>query len=464
MNGEDSSGAGAPGIPTGPDIRTVIFHVDLDAFYASVEQLDEPALKGRPVIVGAAPGHRGVVSACSYEARRFGVHSAMPISEAYRRCPQGVYLPVRMERYLEVSRQVMQILSAYTPHLQQISVDEAFLDLTGTERLFGPARQTGARIKTEVREKTGLAISVGIGPNRYIAKMATNAGKPDGLVEVLPEGAHEFLAGIPLKDLWGIGERTLARLAELNITSVRQLQGMARADLSRLLGQGAASFLTSASRAEDPGIFSEEPRSRSLSTEVTFERDRRDRDGLERVLLELSHQVMFRMMEAGWKSKTVALKVRFHDFTTTSAQRTIRHWISSAEELHAVAVELLASRWTGGTPIRLIGVGCSNLTAVESQEQLELFADSSSKRGKVEEAVFRLQKRMGEAALTKASLLKEKTRRTPNTNPLPGKTAHGGTAPGEAVPGKAAPGQRQGPPTSPSGDPSPLQDPFSEEP
>jgi len=454
VNGDQTPGVGAAGVPAAPEIRPVIFHVDLDAFYASVEQLDDPTLKGKPVIVGAAPGHRGVVSACSYEARRFGVHSAMPISEAWRRCPQGVYLPVRMERYLEVSRQVMRILSGYTPHLQQISVDEAFLDLTGTERLFGPARQTGARIKAEVREKTGLAISVGIGPNRYIAKMATNAGKPDGLVEVLPQDAREFLAGIALKDLWGIGEKTLARLAELNITSVRQLQGMAKADLSRLLGQGAASFLSSASRAEDPGIFSEEPKSRSLSTEVTFERDRKDRDSIERVLLELSHQVMFRMKEAGWKSKTVALKVRFHDFTTTSAQRTIRHWISSAEELHAVAVELLASRWTGGIPIRLIGVGCSNLSAVESQEQLELFVDGSSKRGKVEEAVFRLQQRMGESALTKASLLKEKTRRTPNTNPLPGKTA----------PGTTARGKRKERPTSPSGDPSPSQDPFSEGP
>jgi len=425
-----------------PEVRSVFFHVDLDAFYASVEQGDDPSLKGKPVIVGAAPGHRGVVSACSYEARRFGIHSAMPISEAYRRCPQGVYLPVRMERYLEVSRQVMDILSGFTPHLQQISVDEAFLALSGTERLFGPAKQTGARLKAAVREKTGLAISVGIGPNRYVAKMATNAGKPDGLVEVSAEEVEEFLGRIPLKDLWGIGEKTLARLAELNITSVRQLQGIARPELSRLLGQGAAAFLSSAARGEDPGIFAEEPRSRSLSTEVTFEQDRKDRAGIERVLLELSHQVMFRMMEGGWKSKTVALKVRFHDFTTTSAQKTIRHWVSSADELHAVAVDLLSSRWTSGTPIRLIGIGFSNLSPIEAQDQLELFADSSSRRGKVEEAVFRLQQRMGEAALTKASLLQGKTRRTPNTNPLPGKRR----------------------PTSPSGGSSPTPDPSSGEP
>ena len=398
-------------------IRPVIFHVDLDAFYASVEKHDNPALMGKPVIVGAAPGHRGVVSACSYEARRFGIHSAMPISQAYRRCPQGVYLPVRMERYLEVSREVMAILAGYTPHMQQISVDEAFLDLSGTERLFGPARDTGARLKAEVRDKTGLVISVGIGCNKYLAKLATNAGKPDGLVEVREEDAAAFLDRISLKDLWGIGDKTLQRLTELNITSVQQLRGIPQPELARLLGQGASGFLSSITRGSDPGIFAEEPRSRSLSTETTFERDRKDRVGIERTLLELCHQVMFRMREGSWKSRTVALKLRFHDFTTISAQKTIKHWVTSAEELYAVALELLGSRWTGGTPIRLIGIGFSNLSPVESPDQLELFADGFSRKKKVEEAVFRLQMKMGDGTLTKASLMKGEGRRKPPTTP-----------------------------------------------
>jgi len=386
----------------------VVFHVDLDAFYASVEQRDDPSLKGKPVIVGAAPGHRGVVSACSYEARRFGIHSAMPISQAFRRCPQGVYLPVRMERYLQLSREVMAILAEFTPHMQQISVDEAFLDLTGTERLFGPARETAARIKARVREATGLSITVGIGPNKYIAKLATNAGKPDGLVEVTPERLESFLDGVALKDLWGIGEKTLQRLTELNITSVRQLRGLPQPELARLLGGGAAGFLSSVSRGADPGIFAEEPRSRSLSSETTFERDRKDRTGIERILLELCHQVMFRMIAEGWKSKTVALKLRFHDFTTVSAQKTLKHWVSSAEEMHAVARELLASRWSGGTPVRLVGIGCAGLSALESQDQLELFTDAYARRKKAEEAVFRLRRRMGDDTVTKASLMKGK--------------------------------------------------------
>ena len=402
---------------SGVDIRPVIFHVDLDAFYASVEQSDNPLLAGRPVIVGAAPGHRGVVSACSYEARRFGIHSAMPISQAYRRCPQGVYLPVRMDRYLEVSRQVMSLLSGYTPHLQQISVDEAFLDLTGTERLFGPVRETAARLKAEVREKTGLAISVGIAPNKYLAKLATNAGKPDGCVEVIAERAEAFLDGLALKDLWGIGEKTLQRLTELNIVSPRQLRAIPRAELARLLGAGAAGFLSLSASGGDPGIFSEEPRSRSLSSETTFERDRKDRSGIERILLELCHQVVFRMLEEGWKSKTVSLKLRFHDFTTVSAQKTLKHWVASAEELHAVAKELLAARWSGGTPVRLIGIGFSNLVPVEVQDQLELFTDGFSRRKKVEEAVFRLRRKMSGVTLTKASLMKGEPRKKSPTTP-----------------------------------------------
>ena len=390
---------------SGEDIRRVVFHVDLDAFYASVEQLDNPALAGRPVIVGAAPGHRGVVSACSYEARRFGIRSAMPISQAYRRCPQGVYLPVRMERYMAVSRQVMGVLESYTPHLQQISVDEAFLDLTGTEKLFGPPLSTARRLKAEVKQATGLVISVGIGPNKYVAKLATNSGKPDGLVMVGEEDVEAFLDGIALADLWGIGEKTLQRLTELNITSVKQLRTLPQAELSRMLGTGAAAFLASATRGGDPGIFSEEPRSRSLSSERTFERDRKDRAGIERALLELCQEVVFRMIEEGWKSRTVSLKVRFHDFTTVSAQQTLKHWISSADELDAVARDLLSARWNGSVPIRLVGIGFSNLTPVDSQDQLELFTDEFTRKKRVEEAVFKIRRKLGDVSLTRASLL-----------------------------------------------------------
>jgi DNA polymerase-4 len=387
------------------EIPSVIFHVDLDAFYASVEQHDNPSFKGRPVIVGAAPGRRGVVSACSYEARKFGIHSAMPISQAYRRCPQGVFLPVRMERYMEVSRLVMQILEGFTPHLQQISVDEAFLDMTGTERLLGPPLSIGGEVKEKVKKETGLTITVGIGPNKYIAKLATNSGKPDGLVIVNQADAEAFLDTLALKDLWGIGESTLRRLTELNISSIQQLRGFGIQELSRLLGAGTASFLHNVVRGTDPGIFSEEPKSRSLSSEITFETDRKDVTGIERMLLELCHQITFRMLEEGWKSKTAALKLRFHDFTTITARKTLKHWVSSAEELHVVVKELLHSRWDGSTPIRLIGVGMTSLVPLESKDQLELFTDEFTKKKLVEDAVLKIRRKMGDVTLTKASLL-----------------------------------------------------------
>jgi len=391
-----------------PGLVPVWFHVDLDAFFASVEQRDDPSLKGKPVIVGAAPGHRGVVSTCSYEARKFGVHSAMPISQAWRRCPQGVYLPVRMDRYLEVSRQVMGILGGYSPKVQQISVDEAFLDLTGTERLFGRPRETGARLKAEVREKTGLNITVGIGPNRYLAKLATNAGKPDGLLEVTEATAESFLDGLALKDLWGIGAKTLERLTELNITDVVRLRGFALPMLSSLMGKGTAAFLHAIVRGGDPGIFSEEPKSRSLSNETTFETDRRDVKGIETVLLELSQQVMFRLREGGWKSRTVCLKLRTHDFVTTSAQKGLKHPVGTVEEMYATVKDLFHARWDGSTPIRLVGVGASGLEPIGSQGQMELFQDRDDRRKKAEEAVLKIRRKMGDASVTKASLLKRK--------------------------------------------------------
>ena len=392
------------------EIPTVIFHVDLDAFYASVEQRDNPSLKGKPVIVGAAPGRRGVVSACSYEARRFGIHSAMPISQAYRRCPQGVYLPVRMDRYLEVSRQVMDVLGRYTPHLQQISVDEAFLDLTGTERLLGKPRDVGQALKDEVRTTTGLAITVGIGPNKYIAKLATNAAKPDGLLMVSAAEVESFLDGLALRNLWGVGEKTLRRLNELGILTVRELRERGKERLAKELGSGAADFLSYAVGGADPGMFSEEPKSHSLSSEVTFETDRADATGIERMLLELSHQVSFRMREEGWRSKTVNLKLRYHDFTTLSAQTTMKHWVSSAEEVFRVATALLYERWNSRTPIRLVGVGMSHLTPLHADEQIELFADPYDKKQRVEEAVLTLKKKLGDVSLTKASLLRKRGR------------------------------------------------------
>ena len=353
----------------------VIFHVDMDAFYAAVEQNDHPQHRGKPVVIGARPGTRGVVSACSYEARRYGIHSAMPISEAYRRCPHAVYLPVRMERYQKVSARIMEMFYDYTPEVHQISVDEAFLDMTGTERLFGPPEETAVKIKNRVREETGCTLSIGIADNHFLAKLASEADKPDGLFHVMPGREIEFLNTLKLKDLWGVGKKTLARMEELNITSIQKLRQFSKGSLETMFGKAAGTYLYEAVRGGNPGVFIMEPKSRSVSNEVTFGADTRDNDSIKRVLLELAHQVMFRLLKMSCVSKTVCLKVRFDDFTTTSAQKTLRHYLGSADEIYAVVLELLRQRWNGSRLIRLIGVGVSSVEEAGSAVQGELFED-----------------------------------------------------------------------------------------
>lgn len=403
-----------------------IFHVDLDAFYASVEQRDNPTLRGRPVIVGALPGHRGVVSACSYEARRFGVRSAMPISEAARRCPAAVFLPVRMEHYGEVSRRIMLLLGEYAPRIQQISVDEAFLDLTGTQRLLGAPLAVGRSIKSRVREAEGLTISIGIAPNRYLAKLACEAGKPDGLVQVREGEAIAFLDGLRLKDLWGLGAKTLARLRQAGIGTVPELRALDERQLASLLGEGAARFLHGCVRGEDPGIHTETPRSHSLSHEMTFERDTCDREHLRTALLELSQLLMQRVLAEGEPGRTLFLKLRTHDFRTTSIQTTLARSPASAADIHKAALALLDRRWDGVTPVRLIGVGLAGAAGSEAPAQGELFEEPADRRRRIEEVALDLKKK--DASLTRASLLgrggRSGLRETPGSPPA-GRRARG---------------------------------------
>jgi DNA polymerase-4 len=390
--------------------RPVYFHIDLDAFYASVEQLDEPGLRGRPVIVGALPGTRGVVSSCSYEARRFGIRSAMPISQAVRKCPQGVFRPVRMHRYLEVSEQVMRILCSYSPEFRQLSIDEASLDLTGTERLYGPPLLLAGRIKERVQRETGLTLSVGLAHNRYLAKLASEYDKPDGLCEVRPGEEIAFLDRLQLKDLWGLGKKSLSRLQELNITTVLRLRQMPEDILCSMMGEAGGRYLYKAVRGGDMGLFADAPKSHSLSSEITFEEDKKDSVTIRRALLDLCEQVMYRLLRGGNSTNTVTIKVRFFDFTTTAAQKTLRHTITSSDELYRLAHELLLKRWDGSTPIRLIGVGAANVRRQDSTVQGELFEDEYARRRKVEAAVTELRQRINGVKLTKASLLAKKRR------------------------------------------------------
>ena len=393
-------------------IHRLFFHVDLDAFYASVEQEDHPEYRGRPVIIGARPGTRGVVSTCSYEARAFGVRSAMPISEAHRRCPEGIYLPPRMDRYQEVSRQIMKLFEEFSPEVQQISVDEAFLNMTGTERLLGPPSKAARRLKERTAEVTGLRASVGVAGNRYLAKIASDFDKPNGLTVVAEGEELAFVDRLSLKNLWGLGAKTLERLGELNIHTVKDLRSFDREGLSTVIGRGAGEFLYDACRGIDPGIFNESPKSHSISNEITLKEDTSDRETLETLLLDLSHQVMFRSLEENALGQTVVLKLRFHDFTSTTVQVTLGQPVSSTEEIFQRGKELLEKRWDGRTPVRLLGVGLAQVRKGPQSIQGELFATPFERQKKVERAVMGIRKR-GQMVI-KASLLGRRGRKKPS--------------------------------------------------
>ena len=373
----------------------VFLHVDLDAFYASVEQRDNPELQGKAVIVGGSANGRGVVSACSYEARAYGVHSAMPASEARRRAPHAIFLPVRMQRYQEVSRSIMQILAEYAPVLQQISVDEAFLDMTGTERLLGHPSEVAKTIRSTIRSRFGLAASIGVGPSRFIAKMASDFNKPDGMHVVVPGGEEDFVLGLDLGDLWGLGRKTHARLVSLGISRVDELRSQPIEHLRGHFGPSAGAFLYNSCRGIDPGIFTPRRGRHSISTETTFERDIRSREILESVLLELCEQVMFRAYHEKALSRIVTVKLRTTDFHTRTARRTQPSAVSNTDELFRSARELFLEKWDG-SPLRLIGAGIDDVSDSDEAAQGELFEDvshSNVRRRNLERAVFALRER-----------------------------------------------------------------------
>ena len=326
--------------------EATIFHVDMDAFYASVEQRDFPELRGKPVLVGGN-GKRGVVAACSYESRVFGIHSAMPIAEALRRCPAAVVVPVRMDRYRELSRTIMERFSNYSPVVQAISVDEAFLDMTGTERLMGPPRQSAGRLKQEIRDTTGLTISVGIGTSRFIAKLASDVDKPDGLHQVPPGTEADFVLTLALKDLWGLGNRTRRRLEALGITTVADLRNQRIEFLRGHFGDAAGQFLYAIARGEDPGIYAGRHDRHSISAEETFPENISEHNQLRRHMLHMAEEVFHRSITEGWLGKTVQVKYRFPPFETHTVSRTLPRQLTGSEELAGLAMDLLEPKRQG---------------------------------------------------------------------------------------------------------------------
>jgi nucleotidyltransferase/DNA polymerase involved in DNA repair len=381
----------------------LIFHVDMDAFYAAIEQVDNPNLAGRPVIIGADPKNgkgRGVVSTASYEARVFGIHSAMPISQAFRLCPHGVFLPVRGRRYKEISCHIMAIFDLFTPNTEAISLDEAYLDMTGMGRLSGTPLQIAERLKTRVREATGLTASVGIGPNKLIAKIASDLEKPDGLVYVKAESVQAFLAPLSVGRLWGIGKKTASRLADISVTTVGQLAEIPRETLIDLFGDIWGGSLWKLARGIDDSPVVTGREAKSVSNETTFFRDVTDPETHKQTLLALAEKVGYRTRKKGLQGKTVTLKVRFSDFTTYVRHLTLPDFTDFSENIYESSLSLYESV-TLCQPVRLLGVGLTQLIASNSKQE-SLFS-MDEKRSKISEAVDSLKHKYGERIITKGS-------------------------------------------------------------
>jgi nucleotidyltransferase/DNA polymerase involved in DNA repair len=384
----------------------VFLHVDLDAFFASVEQLDHPEWKGLPIIVGGKPGdRRSVVSTASYEARKYGVHSAMPTFQAVKLCPNGIFVHGRHKRYQEKSAEVMSIFSEFSPDVIQISVDEAFIDLTGTDRLFGDPEQTAQRIKNEVKKRTGLTVSVGMAATKYIAKIASGLHKPDGFI-VVPHGKEtEFMLSLPLEKVWGAGTKTLEKLRSSGLNSPADIYRCSEQLLISIFGQSGGSFLYNAVRGNEVETFTSQAKSHQLSSENTFDYDLADSATIDTALLELSHTVLFRLLRENLRSRTVALKIRYEDFTTVSIQETSGRDVSSVDDLFERAKSLFAKKYDQGKGIRLLGLGVQNTESALNPRQGTLFDFGEEKKQKVEKAILAAEEKFPNVSIKKARLL-----------------------------------------------------------
>ncbi len=380
--------------------RTIL-HVDMDAFYAAIEQRDRPELKGKPVIVGADPKGgrgRGVVATASYEARAFGVSSAMPISQAWKRCPHGVYLPPDMEKYAAVSRQVMEVLGRFSDCVEPVSIDEAFLDVTESRRVFGDGETLAARLKAAVRKDTALTASVGVATSKLVAKVASDMRKPDGLV-VVPAGTEAaFLAPLPIRRLWGVGPKTEEELARLGIHTIGALAALAPERLERKLGTHGHD-LTRLARGEDERpVVADHGEAKSMGQEHTFDQDVADRARLRETLLDLSDAVARRLRSHGLRARTITLKYRDETFRTLTRAETVAEPTDAGDVLFRVTWRLFESVH-GERRVRLLGIYASGFGA---GAQLDLFARPGNAADQVRDAVDR---RFGEGTLTRASLI-----------------------------------------------------------
>jgi DNA polymerase-4 len=390
--------------------RLSIIHLDLDAFFASVEQRDNPAYRGKPLITGGISGgggnlNRGVVHAASYEARKYGVHAGMSIWEARQKCPQGIFISSRISKYLEASKIFFQIGSIYSPLVEPLGMDELFLNVSGCESLFGPIEVIGRKIKERVYGELGLKVSVGIAENKFLAKIATNLGKPDGFYIIYFKDIQKILYPLPISALWGIGRKTEELLKKSGIYQVEQLAKMPDSILDNLLGKNGKKIKLLAQGIDESPVT---PPSevKSISRETTFPTNITEKAILIKELLKISQVVGYTARKEGYKGRTITLKIRFHNFTTFNKSKTLENSTHLDDIIFKTIVELLNKVKLKKGGVRLLGIRLSNLSPEDKRNQLKFVRDKEDKLEQLSQSLDKIREKFGSKAITRASLLK----------------------------------------------------------
>jgi len=381
-----------------------IIHIDMDAFFAAVEQRDNPALRGKPVIIGGDPRYRGVVSTCSYEARKYGVRSAMPLRQAKELCPNGIFIVGHMRKYEESSSRIMEILRDYTPLIEPISIDEAFLDVTQCQTLFGTAEKIAREIVDRIEKEERLTASIGVAPNKFLAKLGSDLRKPKGFVVINPEDVSDLLKDLPVKKIWGVGPKTEQALLSLGIPTIGILREVPLDLLVSNFGKETGEHLYQLSRGIDNRSVVTAEDAKSIGHETTFQEDTDDREYLTAVLLELSDMVARRMRRYQVQARTITLKLRDANFHTITRGRTLMHPTDFEEVIFNTALELAREVEWGRKKVRLLGVSASNLTR-GGDEQLTLFNGEDRVRlKKLHQTVDQIKDKLGEHAVTRGRI------------------------------------------------------------
>lgn len=385
--------------------HSTILHVDMDAFFASVSELDYPQYRGKPLVVGA--GARGVVLSANYEARKFGIKAAMPVSRAQRMAPNAIFIPPNHERYSEVSRKVMEIFFQFTPYVEPLSLDEAFLDVTGAKKLFGEGRQIAQMIRKRVFEQEKITCSVGISNTKFIAKLASGRCKPNGMLEIAPDRVLTFLHPLPVNEIWGVGPKTNEELQRLGLRTVADIANTPLESLKRALGESAGVSLYELAWARDYREVIPDAPEKSISAAETFSYDLEDKEEIFRELLRLTERASHRLRQKELLTKTISLKVRFSDFSNLTRSKTISLGINSVHEIYEIVKDLYLALKLEGSRIRLLGVGLENLTDESGAVyQLELGERDRGWR-EAQDAIDRAIERFGRGSVRPARLVED---------------------------------------------------------